>query len=691
MSSHNPKRKQLLAIIRRQGNYVLKDHSKLVRPVRRPKAENAQFFNKENGKDSYVACQDCLGFFKRNYLRRHRKTCSLRPKIMNSSKRENHLTESQLAMICAGTYKEFYNSLRLKEDVFKMMRNDEISKVAMNDLLICNYAESLLIKHKRSQIKNTISNKMRELGRLLIALRDTTGIQRLVDVLRPEMFNNIVSAVKLISKYDSETRTFKAGSLALHMATTLKQVCNIATKLLIQKSSFLQCSTDSQQALKNIKLTRQLIEDHWNSDVSSLALKDLNEKKWEKPKLLPLTKDIILFENYVTKIAIETCEHIETGLLLSMLKKEYRKLSECVLALTLLLNRKRVGEVQYLKVKTYTKEIPQNHQEEFLLSLTDAEKVLTKNFKRIITGGKGSKPVSILFPKNLQKYLNVMLNVRSKCVPDTNEYLFANPSTPNRWLNGYNVLRKLARESGVKNQELFTSTRLRKQIATVLQVLNITDAEMEQFANFMGHTKKTHETYYRMSEDVYQTAKVSKLLLAISKGKGAHYKGKTLEEIEFSDNLNSEESDSESESEYNQRIQKLVSKKENESLPGTTMAIKKTSNDKTNRSENFEVESFEYNNSDKPSSGVAGDTNVNEMTEDFPDSSETSFPKKKHREKWTQKQKDIVITFFKDHIKYKKAPKKHEVEMFLSKYPGLFKSRNWITIKAFVYNLYRDK
>ncbi|KAJ8968797.1 hypothetical protein NQ314_002105 [Rhamnusium bicolor] len=115
----------------------------------------------------------------------------------------------------------------------------------------------------------------------------------------------------------------------------------------------------------------------------------------------------------------------------------------------------------------------------------------------VLTGGKGSKPVAILFPKNIQSLIDIMLSVRSECVPESNEYLFANPKTENRWLSGYHVLKKLAQESGVSNKDLFTSTRLRKQIATVLQVMNIGETEMEQFANFMGHTRKTHEEYYR--------------------------------------------------------------------------------------------------------------------------------------------------------------------------------------------------
>lgn len=46
--------------------------------------------------------------------------------------------------------------------------------------------------------------------------------------------------------------------------------------------------------------------------------------------------------------------------------------------------------------------------------------------------------------------------------------------------------------------------------------------------------------YFRLPQDVYQTAKVSKLLLAISSGKSQHLKGKTLEEIELSDSSDSD-------------------------------------------------------------------------------------------------------------------------------------------------------
>ncbi|XP_074039981.1 uncharacterized protein [Leptinotarsa decemlineata] len=152
------------------------------------------------------------------------------------------------------------------------------------------------------------------------------------------------------------------------------------------------------------------------------------------------------------------------------MKNKFRKLTECVLSLVLLPNRKRIGEIQYLKLSTYNSDISHYQQEEFVDSLSDGEKILTKNFKRVVTAGKGSKPVAILFPKKYQDLIDIMLNYREKCVPKTNGYLFANPRSDNRWLSGYHTLKKLANEAEVQDPVLFTSTRLRKQISTILQV-----------------------------------------------------------------------------------------------------------------------------------------------------------------------------------------------------------------------------
>ncbi|KAJ8929597.1 hypothetical protein NQ314_017704 [Rhamnusium bicolor] len=141
---------------------------------------------------------------------------------------------------------------------FSYYAKDDICKTAMEDALICVYGESLG-KHKRPQIRNVISNKMRELGRLLLSMRSLTNIQKLFDALKPDMFDSFISATKIISGYCMETRSFQASSLALHMGTTLKQVCGVATKFVTKKNNVFLCDNQTQ-ALKDIKRLRNLFE-----------------------------------------------------------------------------------------------------------------------------------------------------------------------------------------------------------------------------------------------------------------------------------------------------------------------------------------------------------------------------------------------------------------------------------------------
>lgn len=50
--------------------------------------------------------------------------------------------------------------------------------------------------------------------------------------------------------------------------------------------------------------------------------------------------------------------------------------------------------------------------------------------------------------------------------------------------------------------------------------------------------------YFRLPQDIYQTAKVAKVLLAVNNGNCAQYKGKSLDDIEVSD-VDADESDAE--------------------------------------------------------------------------------------------------------------------------------------------------
>ncbi|KAJ8945786.1 hypothetical protein NQ314_009055 [Rhamnusium bicolor] len=166
----------------------------------------------------------------------HVKICKNKPADIKNAGR-SCLSQSQTFMASVmSRNQEYLRTSRIKKEVFDLMRPDNISDVAKNDPVICLYGESLLAKHKRQQIANVVSNKIREMARLLMTIKSMDGkISSFFDVLRPEMFGTLLSATKIISGYDEQNKSFKAPSLALHMGTNLKLICNVAFKIVIEK------------------------------------------------------------------------------------------------------------------------------------------------------------------------------------------------------------------------------------------------------------------------------------------------------------------------------------------------------------------------------------------------------------------------------------------------------------------------
>jgi hypothetical protein len=111
-------------------------------------------------------------------------------------------------------------------------------------------------------------------------------------------------------------------------------------------------------------------------------------------------------------------------------------------------------------------------------ALTESEKVLAKHYKRVVTGGKGSRAVVILFPQSVQNYINRIIKIRNitQIVPDNNGYLFAYPDNAH-WARG--ALRKFAKQANLEYPNEITSNKLRKQIATVMQILSLNKEESE--------------------------------------------------------------------------------------------------------------------------------------------------------------------------------------------------------------------
>ena len=77
-------------------------------------------------------------------------------------------------------------------------------------------------------------------------------------------------------------------------------------------------------------------------------------------------------------------------------------------------------------------------------------------------------------------------------------------------------------------------------MATVCQLLNLSKSDKEQLSKFLSHTLKTHETFYRHDDPVFQTDVLSKVLMIAESGDMSKIMGKTLNEINENDTFTNE-------------------------------------------------------------------------------------------------------------------------------------------------------
>ena len=71
-------------------------------------------------------------------------------------------------------------------------------------------------------------------------------------------------------------------------------------------------------------------------------------------------------------------------------------------------------------------------------------------------------------------------------------------------LEATKALRTVSKKAGFEAPDQIWSTLLRKHIAMMSQLVNLSSAEMHQLANFMGHNLNIHMDYYRLPDDIEQ-------------------------------------------------------------------------------------------------------------------------------------------------------------------------------------------
>ncbi|XP_056088670.1 uncharacterized protein LOC130087901 [Rhinichthys klamathensis goyatoka] len=524
LPKHSQDRKRLLQKLRNRGNYehnqeVMESKSGPLKVRRRPGRSDIELSAK-----TYVHCVYCKGMFVRKELWRHTRRCP--SKMFSESEATGKAKVLVLADIAESTF-----SQAISPEVWKILGNmkiDDISSVVRNDFLILQLSQCLYNKHGSDPTKSEyIRQKVREMGRLLLTLRKKYFIFSFEDAVKPNNFYKVIEAVKDVAGYDEKSHSYKTPSLALKLGHSLNKIGDIILCRAI--------AAEDDGMTKAAERFKRLCSSEWAEHVSHAALATLNKSKFNKPSTIPFTHDVQLLHQHLEKKSADAFESLKNH----ESSQTYAELAKVTLAQVIIFNRRRAGEVSKMTLECFRKRDQTELHDDIAVSLSPFEQKMAKHFSRVEIMGKKGRKVAILLNPELVRAIKLLVDKRDACEVDgDNPFLFGRPKcSPNSFFRGQDCIRLFASQCGAQHPEYLRSTQLRKQVATMSQVLNLKDNELDQLANFLGHDIRVHRDYYRLPDATIEIAKISKLLLAMEKGTLVNFQGKSLDEIEIEDEI----------------------------------------------------------------------------------------------------------------------------------------------------------
>lgn len=496
LPKNNPERLQIIQAIRKQSMFEFNTNNNVndgeLMVCRRP-STNAPRMAKD-----YKVCQKCKGFYSKNNIRHHAKKCF----GYNGSKSRTLLVFGRkiLGRIHADACK------LLREVIFPVMREDEVVRLIRYDALVILYGNKLCSLYGTQQHQHDlVRSQLRLLGRFLSAVRRINKeVSDLASVFQPKFYNDTIVAINHISAFDPETGRYGSPSTAYSIGAALKKVAAFYVTECIKRD-------DVDKKLKTEDFQKLLIDDIAVSVNKGVIESQTLQKRRSKIEL-PSANDIHKFHNFLK----ENRQLAYNALEKSFDSTEWLKLAQFTLISVQLFNRRRAGEIERVLIDDF-KNYEGVNADEFKRMDSDKKKI-ANNYVRFTIRGKLNRTVPVLLTADLLKCIIQILEYRSDAhVNPLNPYVFGIRSADkarHSFLRACVLMRKFAKESGVTFPKKITGTKLRKHIATNCIHLNLSENEVADVANFMGHAEKIHREHYRqpiVSREILRMSKVLEL------------------------------------------------------------------------------------------------------------------------------------------------------------------------------------
>ena len=483
------------------------DHEHNIQSLKENKNDLVVVRRKEDISEDYVPCGFCKGFFAAKFIKVHEDKCfknDIQSNNVSSLKSSRALLAAELSN---GIYRDVHVT------VLSSMKRDEHHLIIRNDNLMLFYGYVMLQSIDKERISD-IRYALRLLSRLIIKFREITGNENASasDLVLPQNFDKVLESAKKITDYSGPRNIGSPNVFAL-IGYRLKNLALCARGQALRESSSVR--------LENVRMFLELYELDWTVQTNN-AKACYEERKLNIPEKLPNEQDIAKFRTFCSgQMKILSEKYLSKGKFTAF---EYRQLGRVTLARCSTFNARRGAETSKLTLSQWAS-VEDNRWKRSteLQNLDDPiEKKLAERLQLCYVPGKKKKGkgalVPILFTEEVVAAIRILNKERDLAgVANNNEFVFA--TSGDGRLKGWDVLQWVTKQiENLENPELLTPTRTRKYLATMLQLLDMSEAELTWITNHLGHTKDTHLAWYRKESSTIELTKMAKVLTAVDQG-----------------------------------------------------------------------------------------------------------------------------------------------------------------------------
>ncbi|XP_046740533.1 uncharacterized protein LOC124407966 [Diprion similis] len=500
-------RATIIKNLRDKGNYIHNKNSDFNQgeliPCRRPQKkmnENAQHF---------VPCPNCRGFYAKSNVRHHYKYCA-------GGSRANSRSILVAARKMLGRI-DPAASVKLRKKVLPMMREDEIVRLIRYDHLLTLYGNKMCRKIKKQHQYSMIRANLRLQGRFLTDLKKINPeITEFASLYDQKFYDAVISSINNVAEFDEETEVYEKPSLASGIGTCIKKIGAILETECIKQHK--------AEKKRNTADFLKLFNEDFGCSVGRTVTESQIKHRRQKTVNLPETDDIVRLNNFLNKKREAAYQSLQK----KFTYETWLSLAQATLILIQVFNRRRAGEIERVTIDDFNcRKGADEIDKHSLSSLPIEEQKAARKYVRLTICGKLNRTVPVLLSTEIvQSVLTIIQYQGLAKVPDNNPYIFGLPGTtdPNRHvhLRACNLMRKFAEESSAVNTKALRGTTLRKHVATKCASMDLSENDICDVANFMGHHENIHKNIYRqpvINRDIIRMSQVLEQAVGTSNAK----------------------------------------------------------------------------------------------------------------------------------------------------------------------------